>query len=119
MVGHNPGSSHRPIASIKVADLAIDALQRSIRQGTHDVLLSPQEHVLIYILAAKAGRAVSYGDIAQALGQDDSSVRRNSLARHIPSLRRKLGDDAHHPHYIESVLGIGYRFLAARSLNSA
>jgi DNA-binding response OmpR family regulator len=112
MVGRNAGSSHRPIASIAIADLAIDALHRNVRQGTDDVLLSPQEHVLLYVLAARAGRAVSYSEIAESLGQSDTDVRRNSLARHISGLRRKLGDDAHHPRYIESVLGIGYRFIA-------
>ena len=75
------------------------------------MLLSPQEHVLLYVLAASAGHAVSYRDIAQSLGQSDTDVRRNSLARHISGLRRKLGDDAHRPRYIESVLGIGYRFI--------
>jgi DNA-binding response OmpR family regulator len=111
-VGRRAASSHRTIASITIADLAIDALHRNIRQGSDDVLLSPQEHVLLYVLAARAGHAVSYHDIAQALGQSHAPVRRNSLARHISSLRRKLGDDAHRPRYIESILGIGYRFIA-------
>ena len=119
MVGRSPGPSRRLIASIKIADLAIDALHRSIRQGSRDVLLSPQEHVLLYILAASPGRAVSYSDIAEALGQSDADVRRNSLARHVSGLRRKLGDDAHHPRYIESVLGIGYRFMAPGSQRSS
>jgi DNA-binding response OmpR family regulator len=101
------------VASITVSDLTIDALQRNIRQGVDDVLLSPQEHVLLYVLAASAGRAVSYHDIAQSLGQGETDVRRNSLARHISGLRRKLGDNAHRPRYIESVLGIGYRFMTA------
>lgn len=108
-------TADRTVGSLKVANLALDALRRHVRQGTRDVHLSPQEHVLLYTLAAKAGLAVGYGELAEALGQSDADVRRNTLARHVSSLRRKLGDDAHHPRYIESVLGVGYRFLAARS----
>jgi DNA-binding response OmpR family regulator len=36
-------------------------------------------------------------------------LRNNTLARHLSSLRRKLADDAHHPHYIETIVGVGYR----------
>jgi DNA-binding response OmpR family regulator len=86
-----------------------------VRQGARDVHLSPQEHILLYTLAAKAGIAVGYGELGEALGQTDADIRRNTLARHVSSLRRKLGDDANQPRYIESVVGVGYRFLAARS----
>ena len=104
---------NRRVARLRVADLEIDALHRRIRQGTRDVRLSPGEHILLYTLAARAGAIVSYREIADALGRTDPDVRNNTLARHLASLRRKLRDDAHRPRYIETVLGIGYRFLAA------
>ncbi|TMG56567.1 MAG: winged helix-turn-helix domain-containing protein, partial [Chloroflexi bacterium] len=31
----------------------------------------------------------------------------------LSSLRRKLRDNPHRPRYIETVLGVGYRFLKA------
>ena len=104
---------NRRVAALKVADLEIDALRRSIRQGTREVRLSPGEHILLYTLAARAGAVVSYREIADALGRTDLEVRNNTLARHLTSLRRKLRDNARRPRYIETVLGIGYRFLAA------
>ena len=101
------------VAPLRVADLEIDALHRRIRQGTRDVRLSPGEHILLYTLAARAGAVVSYREIADALERTNPEVRNNTLARHLSSLRRKLRDDAHDPRYIETVLGIGYRFTAA------
>jgi len=41
----------------------------------------------------------------------DTAVTENSLARNIALLRRLLGDDAREPRFIETVSGIGYRFL--------
>jgi DNA-binding response OmpR family regulator len=102
----------RRVAPLRVADLEIDALHQRIRQGTREVRLSPGEHVLLYTLAARAGAVVSYREIADALGQTDETVRNNTLARHLSSLRRKLRDDARRPRYIETVSDIGYRFLA-------
>jgi two-component system KDP operon response regulator KdpE len=103
----------RRVAPLRVADLEIDALYQRIRQGTREVRLSPGEHILLYTLAARAGAVVSYREIADALGRTDHDVRNNTLARHLSSLRRKLRDDPHRPRYIETVLGLGYRFVAA------
>ena len=41
----------------------------------------------------------------------DTAVTENSLARNIALLRRVLGDDPREPRFIETVSGIGYRFL--------
>jgi DNA-binding response OmpR family regulator len=35
----------------------------------------------------------------------------NYLKVFVRRLRQKLGDDAEHPRYIETVWGIGYRFV--------
>ena len=41
----------------------------------------------------------------------DTAVTENSLARNIALLRRLLDDDSREPRFIETVSGIGYRFL--------
>ena len=33
-----------------------------------------------------------------------------TLDMHVSWLRRKLGDDAHNPHFITTVRGVGFRF---------
>jgi DNA-binding response OmpR family regulator len=103
----------RRVATIQVADLEIDALRRRIRQGARDVRLSPVEHTLLYTLARAAGVVVSYRELADALGGGDGDLRNNTLARHISSLRRKLRDNADRPRYVETVIGVGYRFAVS------
>jgi len=102
------------VAVLRVVDLEIDALNLRVRKGTRAIRLSPGEHMLLYTLAARGGAVVSYRDLADALGRTQPVFRNNTLARHLSSLRRKLGDDAHHPRYIETVLGVGYRVLLTR-----
>lgn len=101
--------AHR-VARLRVADLEIDALHQRITQGTREVKLSPSEHVLLYTLAAKGGATVSHRELIDALS-NGTEVRTNTLARHVTTLRRKLGDDFQHPQYIETVAGIGYRLV--------
>jgi two-component system, OmpR family, KDP operon response regulator KdpE len=104
--------SHR-VAPLRVADLEIDALDAHVRQGTREIRLSPNEHILLYTLAARPGAVVTYRELTDALGPAGSEIRNNSLARHLSSLRRKLRDDPDRPRYIETVRTIGFRFIAA------
>ena len=103
------------MAPLRVADLEIDALRRRVGQGTREIQLSPDEHILLYTLAARAGALVSYREIADAMGRrTDSELRNNTFARHLSSLRLKLRDDPRAPRYIETVNGLGYRFVLGR-----
>jgi len=106
----NRSSGTRAVARLKVGDLEIDALRRQVRQGSREIKLSPDQHILLYILAARAGEVVGYREIADALGQTDLEIRNNTLARHLSALRRKLRDDPAHPRYIETISRVGYRF---------
>jgi two-component system KDP operon response regulator KdpE len=109
----NRFSASRAVARLKLGDLEIDALHTQIRQGSREIRLSPGQHVLLYTLAARAGKVVSYREIADALGQPTLEIRNNTLARHLSALRRKLGDDPARPRYIETISRVGYRFMVA------
>ncbi|MHB8630833.1 MAG: winged helix-turn-helix domain-containing protein [Candidatus Limnocylindria bacterium] len=102
------------MARIRVADLEIDALDRRIRRGARELRLSPSEHVLLYSLASKPGAVLRYRALADALGIGPN-FRTNTLARHVATLRRKLGDDPDRPRYIETIPRVGYRFAARRA----
>ena len=104
----------RRVARLRIADLEIDALDRRIVQGTREIPLSPSEHILLYTLAAAAGTVLPYRDLATALG-NGREPRHNMVARHVVTLRQKLGDDPRQPRYIETVFEVGYRFVAHKT----
>jgi two-component system response regulator (stage 0 sporulation protein F) len=110
--------TQRPVASLRVSDLEVDALHRRAQHGTREVHLTPDEHIILYTLVARTGVVITYRELAVALGQS-SVVRNNAFARHVSRLRAKLGDDVGHPHYIETVVGIGYRMRVPTSLHGA
>ena len=47
-----------------------------------------------------------------AIWQYNPNVTTRTVDTHILNVRKKLGDDAQRPRFIETMHGVGYRFIA-------
>ena len=102
----------RPIVPIiRLGEIEIDILSREVRAGSSIVHLTGIEQSLLYLLASRAGRAVTRDEILDAIWGTDFVTESNMVDRHIRSLRIKLQNDYRHPRFIETVPGRGYRFI--------
>jgi DNA-binding response OmpR family regulator len=72
--------------------------------------LSLKEFDLLYELARNAGNVVSRDDLMTRVWDENWFGSTKTLDVHIGWLRRKLGDDANKPYWIETVRGVGFRF---------
>src|SRR5438477_6242398 len=97
---------------IRLGDLEIDILHRSVRAGTTELHLTALEQSLLYLLAANAGRVVTRDEILDALWGPDYVAGSNVVDRQVRNLRARLEDDWRQPRYIATVPGRGYRFLS-------
>jgi DNA-binding winged helix-turn-helix (wHTH) protein len=74
------------------------------------------EHIpleLLFLLLEHAGRLVPREQIVARLWGDDVFLdTERSINTAIRKVRKALGDDPHHPQFIETVVGKGYRFIA-------
>jgi DNA-binding response OmpR family regulator len=98
---------------IRLGELEIDILHRSVRAGAAELHLTALEQSLLYLLAANAGRVVSREEILEALWGADYVVGSNVVDRQVRNLRARLRDDWRRPRFIATVPGRGYRFLQA------
>ncbi len=96
---------------LRLGELEIDILTRSVRIGGHELHLSSLEQGLLYLLAANAGRVVTRDEILDHLWGTDFVAESNVVDRHVRALRIKLQDDWRRPRYISTVPGQGYRFV--------
>jgi DNA-binding response OmpR family regulator len=96
---------------IKVGELEIDILKRTVRAGTSELHLTSLEQSLLYLLAANAGRVVTREEILDTLWGADYVAESNIVDRQIRNLRARLQDDWRKPRFIATVPGRGYRFL--------
>ena len=80
--------------------------------GTAEIHLTSLGQALLYLLAANSGSVVTREVILDALWGTDFVTETNLVERHIRALRVKLRDDFRKNHYIQTVRGEGYRFIA-------
>jgi len=96
---------------IKLGDLEIDILNRTVRAGTSELHLTSLEQSLLYLLAANAGRVVTREEILDTLWGVDYVAESNVVDRQIRNLRARLQNDWRQPRFIATVPGRGYRFM--------
>jgi eukaryotic-like serine/threonine-protein kinase len=82
-----------------------------LKQGVR-VKLQEQPFRLLVVLLENAGVLVLHEDIQRRIWENNTFVEFDSGLRvAVRKLREALGDDADHPHYVETVPRKGYRFL--------
>ena len=98
-------------AVVRVGELEIDLERYEARNSTGRLSLTSKELALLVALARRPGTLVRREDLAEEVWGSGLWPVNRSLDVHMSSLRRKLGDSGHHPRYIQTVHGLGFRLL--------
>lgn len=73
--------------------------------------LTSLELRLLYFLMSEAGQVLTSDDLIQRVwgysGEEDNAMLKNVVYR----LRRKIESDPSHPRYLQTVTGVGYKFV--------
>ena len=96
-------------APVSVGPLWMDPEARTATLEDRPITLTPVEYDLLLALARAAGRVKSREQLLLEVADRDFEAFDRSIDVHVSSLRRKLGDDPHHPRFIETVRGLGYK----------
>jgi DNA-binding response OmpR family regulator len=108
--GPQSGQENAPLV---VGDITLDASKHEVRKGGKPIDLTPLEFQILEMLLQAAGKVVKRVDMTMRLMETGYSGSEATLKIHIRNLRLKLEDDLNQPRYIETVFGVGYRFLEA------
>ena len=99
----------KPPSIIRVGRLEIDSEKYSLTFNGSPIKLTPNEFKLLQLLASRPGQTLTREQLLDDLHGSTSSFDR-SIDSHIKNLRKKLEATSGQP-MIETVYGIGYRFL--------
>lgn len=90
-------------------NLSIDFAHNRISIAGKSIGLTPTESILLHVLLRNAPRVVQNRTLLSRVWSAED-VYEDTLRVHMHRLRRKLEADSHHPHYIRTERGVGYRF---------
>lgn len=104
-------ASAEPAKILHVADVMLDRNRHWVEVGKRRVNLTPTEFELLAVLLSAPGRVYSRTQLQQKLHGVALASQERTIDVHIRKLRAKIEPDPRDPRYIETVFGMGYRFV--------
>src|SRR5579859_3039724 len=102
-----------PEGSIRFADCELNAPALELRRGRRTVKLERIPLQVLLILINEHGRVVTREAIADRIwGKSVFVDVDNGINTAIRKIRNALNDDPHCPRFVETIAGVGYRFIA-------
>ncbi|MBI4300539.1 MAG: response regulator, partial [Chloroflexi bacterium] len=89
-------------------DLVVNFAERRVIVGNSEVSLSATEYKLLYELASNPGRILTHDQLLQRVWGPEYSGETELIRSFIRNVRRKLGDDAANPRFIQTERQVGY-----------
>ncbi|WP_226666495.1 response regulator transcription factor [Metabacillus litoralis] len=91
--------------------LRIDFLKKVAYLNHEPILLTTKEWELLLLLAKNPFQTFSKSELYEHIWQQEDMEGNNTITVHIKSLRTKLNDVSRSAKYIQTVWGVGYRFI--------
>lgn len=92
--------------------VVVDLDNYLVRRGADEERLSNREQQLLAYLIRHRGKVLSRSELLSAIWDYAPNVTTRTVDTHILNVRKKLGDDAALPKFIETLHGVGYRYIA-------
>lgn len=107
---------------LTVGTLRLDPTYRIVTLDGTPVELTSTEFDLLYYFMCHTSRPFTRAELLNVTQEDifgDVSAYERTIDAHIKNLRQKLGGAGRHSRFIETVHGIGYRFVPPSSSGTA
>lgn len=95
----------------RFGDVAIDFRRAEVKRGNSSLDLSAMEFKLLQYLIENRGTVHSRDHLLDAVWGYDAMPTTRTVDVHIAWLRQKLEENPRRPHYIQTVHGMGYKFV--------
>ncbi len=103
-----------PDRELVVGDLVVDEAAREVRVGGEPVALTRIEFDLLAALATHPQVVLSRRQLVEMVWDAAWTGDAHLVDVHIGRIRKKLGDEAAGPKFIQTIRGVGYRMGAGR-----
>jgi DNA-binding response OmpR family regulator len=105
-----PRATNRSVGPV---GLELDELRHEVRVDGAPIDLTATEFGILATLARDPGVVISRATLLDTIWGREFVGDDHLVDVHVANLRRKLGDDAERPKFVETVRGFGYRLAAS------
>lgn len=96
---------------IRIKDIEIDLDEHKVRKNGNQIDLTYIQFKLLYLLASQREDVFSRQEILDRVWGSKIYVTNRTVDVHIKRLREKLGEIQYPSKYIQTIHGVGYRFI--------
>lgn len=100
-------------ARLQADDLILDRRTHRVQKGGQLLELTPKAVVLLEYLMLHPDEVLARDRLLDAIWGWDYPTATRAVDMRIAEIRRELADDPEQPQWIETIVGIGYRFITA------
>src|ERR1700759_3497944 len=98
---------------VQFGEFTFDSGRQELHKGKFRIRLSASQLRLLTLFLERPGQLVSRDEITRRLWKDTGTIDvERGINTAINSLRTTLGDNPGAPVFLETVIGLGYRFIA-------
>jgi DNA-binding response OmpR family regulator len=105
------GAATQASSVLHRGDLVIDRDRYEVRRAGELLPLTRSEFQILAALADKPGRVLTRMQLLDAVQGVAFEGYERSIDSHVKNLRRKIEEDPRHPRYIQTLIGVGYKFV--------
>jgi len=99
---------------LQFGDVEVDFRRYVVRRGGRAVEMTRKEFAILRLLAARAGEVVTRDELLNEVWGYESYPVSRTVDNHIAGLRAKLEKDPAEPQHIQTVHGVGYKFVGGK-----
>lgn len=105
------GIKEKGSSTINIRNLSIDKSSRRVRVGNDEVILTGKEFDLLLYMAQNPNKVCTREELFDKIWGLDACGDISTVTVHIKKIREKIEVNSAKPQYVETIWGIGYRFI--------
>lgn len=100
---------------LRIGDLKLELHKRRLTIGTREIAVTPIEFKVLQVLAESRGRVVTHERLLREVWGPKHSREVQYLRVYAKQLRKKIEEEPAKPKRLLTILGVGYRLIAAKT----
>jgi DNA-binding response OmpR family regulator len=97
------------VREVTLGDVRLDFVRLRAYKGSRELVLTDREFEIMRYLTERAGTVVSRDELLHLVWGYDEAPMTRTVDNFVFRLRQKIEEDPHHPKYIRTAYGDGYR----------